>query len=87
MPFVVVFVVLIDYCESIIATMKDYAVAFGEPNSHGCIFNAPQVGGFFRVVLRIWGSFAGYKRSEKSPKNTKMRGMEDISIWQNSSLL
>lgn len=57
--------------------MKDYAVAFGVPNSHGCIFNVPQVGGFFRVVLRIWGSFAGYKRSEKSPKNTKMRSMED----------
>ncbi|MBQ7948579.1 MAG: hypothetical protein IJ284_02345 [Clostridia bacterium] len=48
--------------------MKDYAVAFGEPKSHGCIFNVPRVGGFFRVVLRIWGSFAGSNAKKKARK-------------------
>ena len=53
--------------------MNDYAVAFGVPKSHGCIFNVPQVGGFFRVVLRIWGRLQ-IANTEK--KSLKIQGVE-----------
>ena len=45
-------------------------MAFGDPKSHGCIFNVPQVGGFFRVVLKFLGSFAE-EYGEKKSKNTR----------------
>ena len=38
--------------------MNDYAVAFGDPNSHGCIFNVPQAGGFFTCsFVNFWVRF------------------------------
>ena len=43
-------------------------MAFGDPKSHGCIFNVPQAGGFFRVVLKILGSISGCKREKKARK-------------------
>ena len=42
-------------------------MAFGDPKSHGCIFNVPQAGGFFRVVLKILGSISDEK-GEKNPR-------------------
>ena len=36
-------------------------------------FCIPRFSGFFRVVLRIWGSFAGYKYQEKNLKYKTLR--------------
>ena len=59
-------------------------MAFGEPNSHGCIFNVPQADAFFRVVLKILGSISSKKTEEK---RAKIQVRNRRSIWQNSSLL
>ena len=65
--------------------MKDPAVAFGIPKSHGCIFNVPRASGFFRVVLRILGSFEIANVPKKARKIQRC-GTGGIK-WQNSNLL
>ena len=49
--------------------MNDYAVAFGDPNSHGCIFNVPQAGGFFTCSFVIfWVRFHTVATKNKPEK-------------------
>ena len=65
--------------------MKDPAVAFGIPRGHGCIFNVPRASGFFRVVLRILGSFEITNVLKKARKI--QRSGTGGKEWQNSNLL
>jgi hypothetical protein len=49
--------------------MNDYAVAFGDPNSHGCIFNVPQAGGFFTCsFVNFWVRFHTVATKNKPEK-------------------
>ena len=49
--------------------MNDYAVAFGDPNSHGCIFNVPQAGGFFTCsFVNFWVRFHTITTKNKPEK-------------------
>ncbi len=50
------------------SVMKDKCRGFCVTKSHGCIFNVPQVDGFFRVIFGKMGSFRKQKRVKNPTK-------------------